>query len=169
MESLKVFTPFGLIFLPAVDGVQQFTNVLTFQSKTPLLLKKFEFNAYITNGAATTAKKIDCLNVTLLGEGISYQSPVELLTGLQTPTLDFISTLQHVSETFEPGILINPAESGTNIRMNLQIINSTPYVIGDPLIWLAKFYFYEFQKVENQKVFTESEDLIDLSAYYPQQ
>jgi len=167
MQSLKIFTPFGLIFLPAVDGVQEFTNVLTFQSKAPLLLKKFEFNAYITNGAATTAKKIDCLNVTLAGAGIAYQSPVELLTGLQTPSLDFVSTLQHVSERFEPGILMNPAETGTEVRMNLQIINSTAFVIGDPLIWLAKFYFQEIEKTDSKIEF--SENLIDLSAYYPNQ
>jgi len=169
MESLKIFTPFGLIFLPAVTAVQEFTKVLTFQSKSPLLLKKFEFNAFLGNGSGTINKPIECLNVALLGSGISFQSPVELLAGLQTPTLDFVSTIQHVTERFEPGILFNPAEDGTEITMNILIRNSAPLVIGDALVWTAKFYFYEFQKVGDKNEFTESESLIDLSAYYPNQ
>jgi len=168
MESLKIFTPFGLIFMPAVTDVQEFTDVLTFQSKAPLLLKKFEFNAFLGNGAGTTNKTIDCLNVSLLGTGIAFQSPIEILTGLQTPSLDFVSTLQHVTETFEPGILINPAESGTIIRMNLLIRNNLPVVIGDALIWTAKFYFQELAQNAKSMAF-EDKDTTDLTAYYPAQ
>ena len=168
MESLKTFTPFGLIFLPAVTAVQEFTDVLTFQSRAPLLLKKFEFNAYAGNSTGTVNKPIDCLNVTLIGTGIAYQSPIELLTGLQTPSLDFVSTLQHVTETFEPGILINPAESGSIIRVNVSIRSAVPWVIGDTFIWLAKFYFQELAQNAKSMAF-EDKDTIDLSAYYPEQ
>jgi len=168
MDSLKTFTPFGLIFLPAVTAVQEFTDVLTFQSKAPLLLKKFEFNTFIGNSAGTVNKPLECLNVTLAGTGISFQSPIELLTGLETPTLDFVSTLQHVSETFEPGILINPAETGTIIRMNVMIRNSAPFVVGDSFIWLAKFYFQELAQNAKSMAF-EDKDTVDLSAYFPAQ
>jgi len=168
MESLKTFTPFGLIFLPAVTAVQEFIEVISFQSRAPLLLKKFEFNAYAGNSAGTINKPIDCLNVTLAGTGIAFQSPIELLSGLETPTLDFISTLQHVTETFEPGILINPAESGSIIRMNIMIRSAAPWVIGDTLIWMAKFYFQELAQNPKSMAF-DDKDTIDLSAYYPQQ
>jgi hypothetical protein len=168
MDSLKIFTPFGLIFLPAVTGIQEFTNVLQFQSRAPLLLKKFEFNAFIGNAAATLNKPIECINVSLFGTGIAFQSPVEILTGMQAQTLEFTSTLQHITERFEPGILINPAESGSVITANLLIRNSAPFVIGDNLIWSAKFYFKELEQNPKSEAF-DDEDTTDLSAYYPQQ
>jgi len=168
MESLKTFTPFGLIFLPAVTAVQEFTDVITFQSRAPLLLKKFEFNAYAGNSAGTVDKPIDCLNVAITGTGIAFQSPIELLTGLQAPTLDFTSTLQHVTETFEPGILINPAESGSIIRVNVMIRSALPWVIGDTFIWMAKFYFQELDQSPKSQAF-DDKDTIDLSAYFPAQ
>jgi len=171
MKTAKIFAPFGLIFLPSVNGVQVFANVLAFQSIAPLYLRKFEFNAFIQNGAGTTGKSIDVLNVSLIGNGISFQSPIMQSVGLSVQQLDYTTTFQHVSEQYNPPILINPAEGGTsNIQLDFSIINAAAYVIGDALTWTAKFYFEEITG-EQGKTFDPEKfnDNIDLGAFYPEQ
>jgi len=174
MKSLKIFTPFGLIFLPSVNGVQTFANQLSFQSISPLLLRKFEFNIWCQNAAGTVNKPIETVNVSLVGSGISFSSPVMQTGGLSALQLDYTTNLQHVSEEYNPGILINPAESTNNITLSFSIFNSTAYVIGDPLTWTAKFYFEEIaseQKAnfENSGDLWKTDESIDLGQFYPNQ
>ena len=60
MKELKVFAPFGLIFLASASAIQAFNNILTFQNIGKLLLKKVEINIQIQINYHYWWSRLDC-------------------------------------------------------------------------------------------------------------